>query len=321
VNLSTSVGNSAQDATKSGAVGDIVQMPPPAVGIAYRATIDAWTRANLDKFDVLEINVNDLIYGTDAHRSAIFDLVGHIPLTAHGVGLSIGADVPLDLDYLDKAAAVVARLKAPAYSEHLAFTGVPGRELGNLLPLPRTEAVAETIIAKVRAVQARVGVPFLLENITYMFEWPDSDMSDGEFAKLICRETGIGWLLDVENLHLNAANHGVDPYEFVDALPAGAVQELHVAGGITLLQDDLEPPYRLERPFLADTHSHPIPEAALDLLDHALRRNRPAAIILERDERLDAFDEILGDVTRIRARVAAVESERTRGQELIRSTS
>ena len=92
------------------------------------------------------------------------------------VGLSIGTDVPLDLAYLDEVAAIVERLEAPTYSEHLAFTRVPGRDLANLLPLPKTEDVAESIVAKVRTVQSRIPVPFLLENISYAFDWPDFDL-------------------------------------------------------------------------------------------------------------------------------------------------
>jgi uncharacterized protein (UPF0276 family) len=277
---------------------------PPAVGIGYRDAIGDWTRANLKRFDMLEITMDHCIHSGRLVRSAIFDLVGRIPLTAHGLGLSIGTDVPLDLAYLDQVAEIVERLKAPAYSEHLAFTRVPGRDLGNLLPLPKTAAVAEAVIAKVRTVRSRIPVPFLLENITYLFEWPDSDMSDAEFINLICRETGAGLLLDVENLYLNAHNHGYDPCEFLDALPAGLVNEVHVAGGVTV-RDSV-----LGRPFLADSHSHPVPDGTLDLLDHALARHTPAAIVLERDERLDAVDEILDDVARIRARVARVRSEK-----------
>ena len=102
-------------------------------------------------------------------------------------------------------------MKAPTYSEHLAFTRVPGRDLANLLPLPKTEAVAKLIVAKVRTVRSHIPVPFLLENISYVFEWPDSKLSDAEFLNLICRESGAGILLDIENLYLNAANHGFDP--------------------------------------------------------------------------------------------------------------
>jgi uncharacterized protein (UPF0276 family) len=285
----------------------------PAVGIGYRWIIDQWTRSNLDRFDVLEITVDNVLARDDASRAAIFDLVDQIPLTAHGIGLSIGTDTPLDLAYVDEVAAIVDRLKAPAYSEHLAFTRVPGRELGNLLPLPKTEVVAESVIAKVRTIQSRIAVPFLLENITYLFEWPESDMSDANFLNLICRETGAGLLLDVENLYLNARNHGCDPYAFLDALPAGLIKEMHVAGGVTVRE-----PF-LRQPFLADSHSHPVPEEALDLLDHALARHTPTTIVLERDDRLDAYDEILDDIARIRSRVAGRQSENAHDQSAVGS--
>lgn len=274
--------------------------PSPAIGIGYRAAIGQWTREHLEHFDVLEITVDHCIDGSKSAEAAIFELVGRIPLTAHGIGLSIGTDVPLDLDYLDKVAAIVDRLQAPAYSEHLAFTRAPGRDLANLLPVPKTEAVAESIIAKVRTVQSRVPVPFLLENISYLFEWPDSDLSDAEFLNLICRETGAGLLLDVENLFLNAHNHGFDPYAFLDALPADLVKEVHVAGGMTVCKDFLQ------RPFLADSHSHPVPDGTLDLLDQVLARHTPETIVLERDDRLHAVGEILDDVARIRSRVAGL---------------
>jgi len=275
-------------------------LPPPAVGMGYRSSIAEWTRINLDRFDVLEITVDHCIHGGPRLAAEIFDLVGRIPLTAHGIGLSIGTDVPLDLAYLDKVAAIVERLKAPAYSEHLAFTSVPGLDLANLLPLPKTEAVAESIIQKVRTVRSRIAVPFLLENISYAFEWPDSDMTDVEFLNLICRESGAGVLLDIENLHLNAGNHGLDPSELIEGLSAGLVREVHMAGGIAVSEDFLT------RPFLADSHSHPIPTETLDLLAAMLVRHAPATIVLERDDRLDAVDEILDDVARIRA---CVESQ------------
>src|SRR5215475_14209186 len=211
----------------------------PAVGVGFRAAIADWTRENLDRFDALEITVDHCLAGSKTLRSAIFDLVGRIPLTAHGVGLSLGTDAPLDLAYLDRVAEVVERLRAPAYSEHLAFTRVPGRETAALLPLPKTEAVAESIIAKVRTVQSRVPFPFLLENITYVFEWPDSKLSDAEFLNLICRETGAGLLLDVENVYLNATNHGFNPHAFIDALRPGLVREVHMAGGVTIREESL----------------------------------------------------------------------------------
>jgi uncharacterized protein (UPF0276 family) len=274
----------------------------PAIGLGYRWPIDRWIRDHLDHFDMLEITVDHCISGRRANREAIYDLVGRVPLTAHGVGLSIGTDTPLDSAYLDRVAEVVARLGAWAYSEHLAFTRVPGRDLANLLPLPRTPATARAIVAKVRQIQSRIPVPFLLENIAQVFDWPDSVLPHAEFFKRICGETGAGILLDVENLYLNAQNHEVHAHAFLDALPAGIVAQVHVAGGLTVRAEFLE------RPFLADTHDRPVPGGALDLLDHVLARHAPSAIVLERDERLDVGEEILGDITRIRARLKLGEA-------------
>jgi uncharacterized protein len=266
--------------------------------MGYRWAIGDWILDNLGQFDVLEITVDHYIFGTRSAREAIFDLVGRVPLRAHGIGLSIGTDQPLDLAYLDCVSTVIGRLKAPAYSEHLAFTRVPGHNLANLLPVPRNETTAKSIIAKVRQIQSRIPVPFLLENIAYVFDWPDTVLSDAAFFSLICGETGAGMLLDVENLYLNARNHGFDAFEFLDALPAGLVREMHIAGGATIHEAFLE------RPFLADSHSHPVPDSALDLLDYALSRQAPSAIVLERDERLDAVGEILADISRIRRHLA-----------------
>jgi uncharacterized protein (UPF0276 family) len=296
---------SESDFSRRGRVHDEAQMtsaPPPAVGIGYRHVIHEWTCKNLARFDVLEVTVDHCLAGGARMRAAIFDLADRIPVTAHGIGLSIGTDVPLDLAYLDRVAAILERLKAPAYSEHLAFTRVPGRDLANLLPLPKSEAAAASIIDKVRIVQSRIPVPFLLENISYLFEWPESEMSDAEFITLICRETGAGVLLDVENLYLNAGNHGFEACGFLDALPAGIAREMHMAGGVSVADE------ALRRPLLADSHSQPVPDEALELLAYALKRQSPATIIIERDERLDRVDEIVDDLARIRACVATTAS-------------
>lgn len=289
--------------------------PPVAIGAAYRAGVGDWFLDNMDRFDLLEITVDHCHSGDRAAREAIFELVGRVPLTAHGIGLSIGTDEPLDLAYLDRVAATIDRLKAPAYSEHLAFTRIPGRELANLLPLPRTETTAEMIIGKVRQIQSRLSVPFLLENIAYVFDWPDSVLSDAEFFSLICGETGAGMLLDVENLRLNAHNHGFDAYAFLDALPAGVVKEVHIAGGVVIREGFLE------RPFLADSHSRPVAGGAFDLLDHTLSHHAPAAIVLERDERLESMEEILDDIARIHRCVAPPTLESARADPAVRSAS
>jgi uncharacterized protein (UPF0276 family) len=107
--------------------------------------------------------------------------------------------------------------------------------------------------------------------------------------------------MDVENLYLNAANHGFDPYQFLDALPSGLIKEVHMAGGNVI--GDVS----RARPLLADSHAYPIPEEAYRLLDRVLERHNPATIVLERDDRLDATDEILRDLALIRSHVDRAE--------------
>ncbi len=270
----------------------------PLVGLGYRPPIGSQIAGALAEFDVLEITLDHYLLGGAVQQAEILGLVGRIELCAHGIGLSLGTDGPVDRRYLDRIAALIEVLNIPVYSEHVAFTRVPGRDLANLLPLPKTEAVAEHLIRNIRIVQSCVPVPLLLENITYLFDWPDSVMSDAEFFNLICRETGTRVLLDVENLYINSCNHGFDPHDFVDALPAGAVGGLHVAGG------------GIVDGVLVDTHDHPMRAEAMALLDYVLDRHRPETIILERDRRLEAFDEIMADFSRLKTRVASATSGR-----------
>lgn len=278
----------------------------PLIGIGFRVPIVRWTLANLDRFDVLEVTVDHYVKGGEYARKAIRGLVDRIPLVLHGVGLSIGTDAPLDQEYLDGVVEAIEDLKTPSYSEHLAWTKAPGIDLANLLPVPRNRAAADMLVPKIRQVQARLPVPFSIENISYVFDFPDGEMSDAEFFNLLFRETGVGMLLDVENLYVNSRNHGFDPRSFLDELPEGVVTDVHAAGGPLVHR-----PY-LDAPFHADDHSHPVPQETLGLLEHALLRQRPRTVILERDNGYEQGEELLTDVARLReqaARAAALRED------------
>lgn len=266
----------------------------PKVGIGYRLPIAQWIEENLSRLDVLEITVDHYIYSGDRVRGTIKDLVGRIPLVGHGVGLSIGTDAPLDMEYLEQVAKAVEDLGLPSYSEHLAWTKVPDLDLANLLPLPKNKEVADAIVEKIKIIKSIVPVPFALENISYIFEFPDSALTDAQFFNLIFRETDVHMLLDVENLFVNSVNHGFDPYDFLDELPPGIVSAIHVAGGPLASRD------YLERPVWIDAHSSRVPDQALQLLERALDDHQPETIVLERDSDLEKIEEISDDVDRIR---------------------
>ena len=281
-----------------------VTPPSPLIGIGFRIPIARWTLTNLHEFDVLEVIVDHYINGGELARRIIRNLVGRIPLVLHGVGLSIGTDVPLDDRYVDAVVQAIQDLETPSYSEHLAWTKVPGVDLANLLPIPKTFATAEMLIRKIERLQTHLPVPFVMENISYVFDFPDAEMSDIEFFNLLFRETGVGMLLDVENLFVNSRNHDFDPQLFLDELPEGVVRGIHVAGGPVVHR-----PY-LDAPFHADSHSQQAPEEALDLLAYALGKQSPETIILERDSGYDQGNELIADVARIRERVTESGSTR-----------
>ncbi len=216
-----------------------------------------------------------------------------IPVVAHGVGLSLGTAVRPDRRSLDRVAKTIELIGAPWYSEHLAFTRVPGLDLAQLLPLPRTHQVADIVVENLQVVRQHISVPIVLENIAYYFEYPDSELGEREFIELICSESGSFVLLDLENLYINARNHGFNAHAFVDALPADLVRAVHVAGGSATVD------------LVIDSHDQAIPNPVLDLLGRLLERQHPDSVVLERDQAFEPFDAIVSDVRRVRTVVSS----------------
>ena len=268
-------------------------MDRPKVGMGYRVSMHNEIVEQLEHIEVLEITLDHYFAATSRQVELFKSLTELHPLISHGVGLSLGTDEPVDDRYLDQISSAIEILGVPFYSEHLAFTRASGMELAELLPLPRTEKVAEFLIEKIRKIQSHLPVPLALENITYYFEFPNAETTDAEFFSLICRETGVDVLLDIENLYVNSINHGADPHHFIESLPQDSVIEMHIAGG------------KKVGDILVDTHGHQVVAPVLDLIHHVFTRQSPKYVILERDDRLDQIDEIQVDLDNIHESVSA----------------
>lgn len=260
----------------------------PKIGLGFRFPLSAQIEDNLDKIDVLELIVDQYFAAPTEQKRLVENIAEERPFVGHGVGLSLGTAVSPDPTYLEQVNTVIERLNLPYYSEHLAFTRVPGIELAELLPLPRNKSTAEIIIENIKVVQNSISVPFYIENIAYYFDYPQSDMTEAEFINLVSRESGAALLLDVENLYVNSINHSYDALAFLDALEVRSVRALHLAGGEQI--DGV----------LIDDHGHRVPDAVLRLTTKVLERCNPDTIILERDRQLDRFEDMLDDLARIR---------------------
>ena len=152
------------------------------------------------------------------------------PLSFHGVGLSLGSTDPIDHAHLHKLKVLIDRFEPAFVSEHLSWSSVGGRSFNDLLPLPYTPESLDHICARIDEVQTVLKRPLLIENITRYLTWRDSTVPEGAFMAAAARTTGCGILLDINNVYVNAVNFHLDPLEFLSAIPAQAVQEIHLAG-------------------------------------------------------------------------------------------
>ncbi|MET9507860.1 DUF692 domain-containing protein [Streptomyces flavidovirens] len=213
----------------------------------------------------------------------------------HGVSLGLGgADRP-DPARLADLAATAEALGAPLVTEHIAFvraggplTASPLLEAGHLLPVPRTWDALDVLCENVRIAQDSLPVPLALENIAALINWPDEDMTEGQFLAELVSRTGVRLLIDVANLHTNHVNRGEDPSAALDELPVEAIAYVHVAGGIE--KDGV----------WHDTHAHPVPRPVLDILTDLRSRTDPPGVLLERDDNFPPPEDLARELTKIR---------------------
>jgi uncharacterized protein (UPF0276 family) len=215
-------------------------------------------------------------------------------LSIHGVGLSIGGELPLDARHLSRLAAVVDRFEPQWVSEHLAWSGHGAGYLDDLLPMPYDGATLQRVCEHIDRLQSRLKRRVLLENPATYVEFAASTMDEGDFIAEVVRRTGCGLLLDVNNAYVSAVNHGHDLRRLVDALPASAVGEIHLAG---FAEDRDAAGDRL----LIDTHGAPVAEAVWALYAHALARTGPVATLIERDNDVPSFDILQAEAHRAAA--------------------
>lgn len=213
-------------------------------GIGLRAPHLSTVRATRPAVAWFEVHAENYMGGGPA-LSALEDIRRDYPIALHGVGLSLGSAQALDALHLARLRALVGRLEPVLVSEHLAWSVVDGVYFNHLLPLPYTNESLVTVAQHVADVQDALGRRLLIENPSSYLCFADSSMSESEFLAELVRRTGCGLLCDVNNIHVTCSNFGEDPGAYLDALPADAVEEIHLAGhaeneadGVRILIDD-----------------------------------------------------------------------------------
>ncbi|HTS54804.1 MAG TPA: DUF692 domain-containing protein [Burkholderiales bacterium] len=205
------------------------------------------------------------------------------PLSLHGVGLGLGSAASLDLDHLRKLARLIRRYDPGLVSEHLCWSRTAGRHLNDLLPLPYTEEALTHICARIDETQETLSHQLLIENVSSYLRFRHSTIPEWEFLIEVARRSGCGILLDVNNVYVNAVNHGFDPLTYLAAVPAEAVREIHLAGF-----DD-------GGPCLIDTHGAPVANEVWSLYRETIARLGPRPTLIEWDTDIPPLAVLLGE--------------------------
>jgi uncharacterized protein (UPF0276 family) len=219
------------------------------------------------------------------------------PVVLHGVSLSIGSDDPLNRGYLARLKALADRIEPAWISDHLCWTGLNGRNLHDLLPLPYTEEAVVHVSDRIQTVQDYLGCRLLIENVSSYLTYTDSCMSEWEFLSAIAGRADCLILLDINNIYVSSFNHDFDPRDYLQGVPAERIQQFHIAG------------HRNHGDYIVDTHDEPVIDPVWQLYAEACRRFGAVSTLIERDDNIPPLDELLEELDHARRIAAGVAGE------------
>jgi len=223
------------------------------------------------------------------------------PIALHGVALSLAADAPPDPTHLAQLAALAQRIEPVLISEHLAWSHWRGHYHPDLLPFPRTCEALARIVANITIVQDWLRRPLLIENPSHYVRIDGHEWDEIDFLREIARVSGCGLLLDVNNVYVGARNLGYDAARYIDTFPSELIGEIHLAGHTADPQ--------LGQALLIDTHDAPIDPEVWTLYQRLIRRIGPKPTLIERDDNLPAFDELLEERANAQALLTPLQRE------------
>jgi uncharacterized protein len=221
------------------------------------------------------------------------------PVSLHGVSLSLAADAAPDAAHLLRLAALADRIQPVLVSEHLAWSAWRGDYLPDLLPFARTHAALARIADNVARTQDALARRIAIENPSHYLRLEGHDWSEIDFLRELSHRSGCGLLLDVNNVYVSARNLGFSAEAYIDAFPAEAVMEIHLAGHT--------PDSRLGQALLIDSHDAPIAPAVWALYERLITRSGPRPTLIERDDQLPPFAELLAERSQAHALLCTTE--------------
>lgn len=234
--------------------------------------------------DFVEIISENFMVDGGQPRRILRQVRDHYPVAMHGVSMSIGSADGLDPDYLTRLRNLIDEVEPLFVSDHLCWTRIEGFNSHDLLPLPCTIEALGVVCANVAQAQDRLGRAMLVENPSSYIAFDGADMSEWEFLDALCRRTGCGLLLDVNNIFVSAQNHGFDALAYINGVPAERVRQVHLAG------------HTVGDAMLIDTHDLPVCVSVWDLYARLIPQLGPVATMIERDDDIPPLADLLAEL-------------------------
>jgi len=270
---------------------DLPHTLPNLPGVGYKAQHFAQLQADPGAVAWLEVHAENYMGDGGRPLAQLRHLAERFPISAHGVGLSIGGEAPLDADHLARLKHLVDWLNPARFSEHLAWSTHDSHFLNDLLPLPYTRATLDRVAAHIEQVQDTLGRQMLLENPSTYLAFAETEMSEVAFLETLARRTGCGLLLDVNNVFVSATNQKTDPVAYIDAFPLAHVREIHLGGHDTDSDDR-------GAPLLIDSHNRPVVDPVWALYAHTIARGGPKPTLIEWDSDIPDWPVLAAEAAR-----------------------
>lgn len=274
-----------------------IQIEMRCAGIGLRAPHYAELMGTRPPVGLLEVHSENFFADGGPALKTLEALRAHYPISTHGVGLSIGSVDALSTEHLARLKRLVDRIEPVIVSEHLCWVGVGGRYVNDLLPLPYTDEALDHVVTRIDQVQSALGRQILIENISSYLEFSDSTIPEWEFIAAVAARAGCGILLDINNIYVNACNHGFSADQYLQAIVPGSVGEIHLAG------------FENTGSLLIDTHGTTVSEPVWALYEAAIARFGPVPTVMEWDTDIPALDVLLGEATRASSVLASHASK------------
>ena len=262
----------------------MIAQTSPGFGLGLRTQHYADFLADRQPLDWLEIITDNFLVEGGKPLVMLDSVRRDYPMAMHGVAMSIGDAGGVDMDYLRKVKALADRIQPLWVSDHLCWTGPGPEQLHDLYPMPYTDEAARHVVEQIQRAQDVLQRQLVLENVSSYIDFKHNAASEWQFLAHIAQQADCLLLVDVNNIYVSSINHGFDPLDYLNALPAQRVQQMHLAG-----HSDCGS-------YIVDTHDHPVVPAVWDLYAQACKRFGPVATMIERDDDIPPLQTLIDEL-------------------------